>query len=237
MDNYLFKFFEKEEYIDEFRQGRIRLMSAYYYATLEQTAELYGNRFDITEGKTFIYNNLPSKKETIKFNNSMEIELGDGVQKIVVNSGNPNQQVKVSCYYVIEKNDIPDGKFGTVLDTMKESLGKYYIFFADPAKFAYKVQDCMGKLKEINQVKDFSLNKVTYCDINNFNGFLKVFEKPNGLSWQREYRLAVDTVDISDPFYIDIGDIRDITMWGKVDDLKKGYIVDDTNVFIPNYII
>lgn len=50
---------------------------------------------------------------------------------------------------------------------------------------------------------------------------MKVLKKPNGLSWQREYRLAVDTVDISNPFYIDIGDIRDITMWGKVDDLKK----------------
>lgn len=81
------------------------------------------------------------------------------------------------------------------------------------------------------------MNKGTYCDINKFSGFMKVFEKPDGLSWQREYRLAVTTVDISDPFYIEIGDIRDITVWGKVDDLKKGYIVNDLNVFIPNLII
>ncbi len=65
-------------------------MSAYHYATLEQAAELYNNRFDITEGKAFIYNNLTSKKKTIKFTNGMELDLGDGVQNIVVNSGNPN---------------------------------------------------------------------------------------------------------------------------------------------------
>ena len=235
MDNYLFKFFTEEKFIDEFRKGRIRLMSAYHYATLEQTAELYNNRYDVTEGKTFIYNNPLSEEKNIRFGSDIEIELGKGVRNIVVNSGNPNQQIKLSCYYVIEKNDIPDGKFKTVLDTMEDSLGEYYMFFIDPAKFAYKVQDCMNELKKENIVIDFSLNRVTYYDVDNFTGFSDPFKKPNGLFWQREYRLAVNTIDMPDPFYIEIGDISDITIWGKIEELKQGYIVDDSKVFIPNF--
>lgn len=235
MDNYLFKFFEKEEYIDEFRQGRIRLMSAYHYATLEQAAGLYNNRYDVTEGKTFIYNNTLAERKTIKFGNGIEIELGNGIRNIVVNSGNPNQQIKLSCYYTIDKSDVPDGKFKTILSTMEDSLGEYYIFFTDPAKFANKIEDCMNKLKKENKVIDFSLNRVTYYDVDNFNGFSNPFKKPDGLSWQREYRLAVNTVDMQDPFYIDIGNISDITIWGKFEDLKQGYIGDNSNIFIPNY--
>ena len=76
---------------------------------------------------------------------------------------------------------------------------------------------------------------MTYYDSDNFNGFYNPFKKPDGLSWQREYRLAVNTVDMQDPFYIDIGNISEITIWGKFEDLKQGYIVDNSNIFIPNY--
>ena len=40
---------------------------------------------------------------------------------------------------------------------------------------------------------------------------------------------------MQDPFYIDIGNISEITIWGKFEDLKQGYIVDNSNIFIPNY--
>lgn len=58
-------------------------MSAYYYATLEQNAALYNNRYDVTEGKAFIYKNPISEKKIIKYANNLEIELGDDIQKFV----------------------------------------------------------------------------------------------------------------------------------------------------------
>lgn len=236
MDNYLFKFFEKPEYIEEFRKGKLRLMSAYYYATLEQSARFYNNRFDATEGQTFLFHNPnPEEGKVITFGNGTTMKLGKGVQTVFANSADPNQQIKLSCYYAVKKEDIPDGKFKTVLDTMQDDLGDYYIAFIDPAAFAYRIQDSIEAMKKDGIVLDFSLNSVRYYDINHFNGFSNPLDKPDGLSWQREYRLIVNTVNQPDPFYIDIGNIEDITFWGKKDDLKKGYLVDETTIYVENY--
>ncbi len=237
MDDYLFKFFEKPEYVEEFRKGRIRLMSAYYYATLEQSTQLYNNRFDSTEGKSFLFHNTnPEKEITLSFANGVTMQLGRGVQSIVFNSGEPNEQIKLSCYYALKKEDFPDGKFKTALDTMQDSLGDYYIAFCNPAAFVYRVQDSIDKMKKEGKVLGFSFKTVRYYDTERLNGFSYPLDKPDGLSWQREYRLIVNTVKQADPFYIDIGSLEDITIWGKKIDLENGFVEDETNIFIPNHL-
>lgn len=236
MENYLFKFLEKPEYVEEFRNGNIRLMSAFHYANLEQSGMLYNNRHDVTEGETFIFHNPTLEHEkTIQFGNGTTMKLGAGVQRIVANSGSPNEQIKLSCYYSIENKDIPDGKFKTVLDTMQDSLGDYYIAFCNSETFAYRVQDAINRLKKEGKATDFTLNHVQYYDVEHFSGFSYPLNKPDGLSWQREYRLVVNTINQPDPFYINIGNIKDITIWGKKTDLEKGYIENESTIFIPNY--
>lgn len=238
MDNYLFKFFEKQDYVDEFRTGKIRLMSAFHYANMECSAKLYNNRADSTEGKTLVFNNNntnPDEKKTLMFGNNEKIVLAPGVTRMVLNSGNPNQQLKISCYYVIDATDIPDNRFKTALDTMEDSLGEYYVAFTNPEEFANRIKKRLDKLIAEGKASDFSMNRVQYIDMDKIARFKNPFEKPKGLEWQHEYRLLINTVDKSDPFYIDIGDIKDITIWGHKADLEKGYVSDDTTIYIPNH--
>lgn len=236
MENYLFKFFDDPKYIEEFRNGKIRLMSAFHYANIEHSAPLYNNRFDLTEGESFIFhNNTPEDEKTIHFGNGTTMKLGIGVQSLVANSGTPNEQIKLSCYYAIEREDIPDGKLQTALDAMQGDLGDYYIFFHDPEAFAHRVQKSLNRAEEEGKVVDFALKKVRYYDVEHFNGFSLPFDKPDGLSWQKEYRLAVNTVGQPDPFYVDVNNLKDITIWGKKSDLERGFVVDESTIFIPNH--
>lgn len=236
MENYLFKFLSKESYVEEFRMGKIRLMSAYYYATLEQAKDSFcNNRFDATDGKSFLLNRENAKEAMdIQFANNTKIQIGPGVESILINSEGSSKQLKISCYYALNRADIREGKFKNVLDTMEDSLGDYYITFLDPSEFARRVQNEVEKLKIQGIVKDFGMKCVEYYDANKFTGVAGPFLKPDILKWQREYRLLIETIEQSDPFYIDIGDIRDITMWGKVEDLYNGYIVDENTTYLPN---
>lgn len=235
VNNYLFKFSEKPQFIEEFRSGHIRLMSAYYYATLEKSTELYSNRYDATEGEVFIINSDGTQPQKHSFSNGSSLEIGKGVQRMLINSATPNLQNKISSYYLILQSDIPDGKFKTILTTMEKSLGDYYIFFSDPAAFAHRVKQQLLRLQSKDEIIDFSFGPVKYKDIENLCGFVHPSEKPDGLSWQHEFRLLVSTKNKNDPFYIDIGDIRDITIWGKKSDLLNGYISADRQIYIPNH--
>lgn len=238
MENYLFKFFTKKEYVDSFREGKIRLMSAYYYATLEEekkTGAFYNNRYDATEGKSILINREKTENPfTIKFSNGTELLLGAGVQNFLMNTENTSGQLKISCFYALENKDIPSGKFKEALDTMEDSLGEYYITFLNPEEFALRIQKEINKLKERGIAKELRMSTVKYFDAEKYSGITHVFQKPDKLKWQHEYRLLVETINEPDPFVLDIGDICDITAWGKVEDLRKGYVVDDTNVYIPN---
>ena len=237
MKNYLFKFFTNEQYIETFRMGHIRLMSTYYYATLNEEGELkdlYNNRYDLTEGRSLLINKDYQGTLSVKFGNEMKIYAGPGVERMAINSEEESGKYKISCFYTIENKDIPSGNFGEVIKTMQHSLGNYYIAFLNPAVFTHKVQDKVNELIAQGIVENFKMDYVKYYDAEKYVGITNPFQKPDKLKWQREYRLLLKTKNVQDPFILNIGDIHGITGWGKVEDLCQGYIVNDATIYIPN---
>lgn len=234
IDGYLIRFFQKAKYLNEFRKGEIRMMSAYYYASLERGCkQLYNNRYDFTEGVSYIYNNTSREEVSLKEPN-FEIKLGDGVESICINSTEPNLQIKLSCYYYLSKSKIIDGNFFTELSAHKGDLGNYYCLFTNPKDFLLR---CDSKLKSyiaVNKVKQYSSGFPTYDNIDNAQGFLGPFVKPDGLSWQNEFRLVVSTNNEPDPFYLSVGDLTGISVCGKREDILKGRVVDNDTIIIPN---
>lgn len=239
MKDFLIKFFEKKKYVDEFRSGKIRLMSAAHYASLESNMNLhsglYNNRMDATEGISFHMNRTNSDSPlTMTFKNGVKCNVGAGVESVLLNSFSMNSQYKISCFYALDESDMPTGTFRPALESMQDSLGDFYILFSNPALFAHLINDEVMRLVSSNIVKSFLMKRVTYYDESTFTGTSTPFHKPLGLSWQKEYRLLIETVNSDDPFYIDIGSIENITTCGKVADLLNAQIINDSTIFIPN---
>jgi len=77
---------------------------------------------------------------------------------------------------------------------------------------------------------------VKYYNAEKFSGFPHPLDKLDGLSWQNEYRLIINTICEPYPLYINIGDIRNITVWGMKEDFYNGYVENETSNFIPNHL-
>lgn len=233
-NSFLIKFFEEPGHVNEYRRGKIRLMSCYHYATLEQSTKLCNNRDDSTEGATYLINrDYVNKSDTYNLGNS-KVTLGEGVKTMCFNSAKLNQQLKISCYYALMSSDMPDDKINTALSTMKHSLGEYYCVITDTRVFTSRIQRKLNELLNNGTIIKSEADLVKYYDARTFTGLTAPFNKPDCLSWQKEYRILVQTVNEKDPFYIDIGDISDITICGTKKDLEQGY-ANGNELTIPNF--
>lgn len=236
INSLLIKFFDDPRWVNEYRSGRIRMMSAYHYATLEHGSEWFDNRYDITEGLSYVVNR-DSTVHSDEYNlGHATMILGSGVKSMCLNSSQPNKQIKISCFYSIKYKDIPDKRLITSLSTMKQSLGEYYCLFINPEEFLMRVKRKLDELICKNAIHNYSSDYVKYCDINTLNGYSDPFTKPDGLYWQKEYRLLVHTINEDDQFYIEVDDLKDITIWGNKRDLMQGYIKNDDEIYVPGYM-
>lgn len=234
INGYLLRFFPKAKYLNEFRCGAIRMMSAYYYATLKFGGKsLYDNRFDLTEGMSYLYNNSTGNAIELT-EDAFNIKLGNGVKQICINSEHPNSQIKLSCYYHLEKIKIPDGKFASELLRMGDDLGEYYCLFTDPRDFLMCVDNRLKQLMANKRIKQYQSGAADYLPVEKTNGFSTPIQKPEGLKWQNEYRIIVNTVCESDPFFININNIQNISVCGKKSDLLCGRVVNEDTIQIPN---
>lgn len=239
------RFFDKKEYLDAFRNGEIRMMSTYYYKHLEKRKldVLYNNKFDSLENSLYVLNRNPKEKEMP--NNMVKIYTEDnfGIEvstkmklcnPIIISNDELDKEIKMSCYYVIPSNEIMGKKFSYILDTMKDELGKYYCIIIDKEKFITKFAKAIrcGLIdKTIKKALDCDYAK--YKDEKSYNGRWNPLLKPLGLSWQKEFRFLLQTKK-EDPFYIKLGDIKNITGCGLVNDLKDSYVESDGTIVINN---
>lgn len=227
IEGYLFRFFSKAKYLKEFINGNVRMMSSYYYATLEfGGTQLFNNRFDLTEGISYVINN-PSCQATKRHEKDFDIVLGQGVKRICINSANPNDDLKLSCYYYIDKSMVPNGNLSTELKRMGDNLGDYYCLFINPAEFALRCKHELDSRIVTGELNWYKSGFVNYKSLDVYQGFSDPFIKPDGLSWQNEYRYVVRTIHKPDPFYLNIGSIKDIIVCGRKNDLLEGRIVNN----------
>lgn len=240
----MFRFFEEETFVKIFRNGEIRLMSNEYYATgsfdpiAQKSGELYNNKFDSTEGHSYVVNRENDKIEETKeykISEGFSMTLSPEVKRVVLRSPNLNSKTKIMSFTLLNDEEIPDKKFGTVIDSMKDDLGKYYVCFTNPAEFIRRVKNKLDEMMKEGTVKRYKFAEPNYMITRPFEGATGPFDKPDGLAWQREVRLYVETTQEKDPFWVKIGSIKDITCWGKTEDMKNGYIKDDDTIVLPNH--
>lgn len=243
MDELLCRFFDEEDYVKQFRSGNLRFMSSSYYSTLESNSKSkrlppVSNKRDMTDGMAFILNqNLsPSEKiQTYHLPDGQTLSVGSSIKNAIYTNTSFNFQYKILCLCAFSRSSVSDGSFKSLLDTMKQSLGKYYCLFIDPAAFLKAVALCAHQLINLGVAKSFRGSKVNYSyDHTKDSCIVGPFSKPISLSWQTEYRILIETFNSPDPFIFPIGNISSITIWGKTEDLYQG-IWDEKGIKIPNF--
>ncbi len=238
----LLRFFEKEDYLQTFRTGRIRMMSADHYKNFEKcSGKLYNNRHDMLENSVFVYNPQPNGtvqlKEPLTIGNSTYNTMWCApsvVSPIMIANDNYDKLTKLSCFYSIFRNGIVDGKISSYLSTMKSDLGEYYCLIVNTPEFITRIINGFTKYQELRIAGNGQLGFIKYVNEHEYNDRYGAFCKPSGLSWQKEFRVKIETDNI-DPFYFEVECLKDITIWGKTSDLYKSEINDKGDIIINNY--
>ncbi|EXG84083.1 hypothetical protein K413DRAFT_0795 [Clostridium sp. ASBs410] len=238
----LLRFFEKEEYVRSFRSGDIRMMSIEYYRKMYETFRLdYDNRFDSYENiqcltyNPFFGSDMPENMYRVTESDGTKVELAACVKEMRTFSPELDKRFKISSYYEIDFNKFNREKLSEAIDSMEDNLGNYYCLIVDPAEFVRRINCAMKKLFAEKRALRYKADRTEYVDEKAYNGYYGPFRKPKGLSWQNEYRLLIDTVDEKDPFWFQIGDLTDISVWGIKQDLRESY-VDSKGIFKGRFI-
>lgn len=245
----LIRFFEKEDYVENFRNGNIRMMSAQHYKEMEFSLELYNTRYDSLENSNAIYN--PNPDGTILW--ETPVQKGDPIQMggegctgcwvnpegellspIIISNDASDNMTKISCFYSLFKQNIVDDKLSSSISTMKGKFGDYYCLITNKNEFFRRITNGFLDYNSRKIAGNAKIGFPNYVDERKVNGRYGPFCKPAGLSWQREFRIILQTEKI-DPFWFNIVSLKDITIWGKVSDLLNGKLDKDGNLIIDNY--
>lgn len=232
LDNcFVFRFFDKKEYLDEFIYGSIRTMSIQYYKELESDPNLPYNKSDPFENSLYIENlnngkPIPSNNPVIVKSNYGDIHLMNSIVDLV-NICDPTLDfnTKILCLTVIKLNEIKNHSFSSVFNEIGHNLGNYYCLITDTDVFLKMISNVMDELEPKNIIRNFEYNFVDYKDQNSLCGSYSAFKKRVGFRWQREFRIKYETPN-NDPCYIKIPSLQYITDSGTVDEIMNAKVDD-----------
>ncbi len=205
------KFFDKQEYAEAFLQGKVfaNRLSAFRRAEGEDTTA----RIDRDEGTTSW---LQGANLTLVLNG---MDLSEGLITLQIQLDFLSE-FHLFCIHAVHSGDVD---LETIshdnIEVLREalrvddaclSLGPYAVVICDVAAF-------MDRLKGACTDNGYraASRLVNYYDPDtfhgNFEGLEAVFWKQTEFSFQREFRIAIDThTSGEDPLTLDIGDISDI---------------------------
>lgn len=216
---YLIKFFKREEYADQFINGLLYLNTLSYFQKLEQ-AEIDG-RSDENEAVA-----VWLQKASIQFEDHPELDISsENLAKPISISFEYHSKLHVFCMTAMHT-----GEFECVNGLIAYSEGD-----ADKLKKQLEIhEDCLSfgqfavvvnagefvrRAKNAVESRGYVFNStlVDYFEPESFDGrfaWSKIpFTKARKFSYQKEYRIVVDTrTNGIDPINIEIGDIRDIAV-------------------------
>lgn len=230
------KFFEKEEWADDFMQGKLYCNTLQFFSELEQKED---GRGDPYEGAAAL---LQPHGTVIKFsfnNDKMKdftLDPNDVVGPIVIHSSE-NLAHNVYCLYAIYIDD----SFEEFSDDelTEEELAKRVASVSNKLKLhedcyrmgthavlIYAVEPFIEALKLYEKNNNIRLRRglVRYYDEIVFNGDFKeqeaIFHKQKKFSHQKEYRIAFCSAAQS-AFTIDIGSIENYAKKMPVNDIRQ----------------
>lgn len=208
----LVRLFDKLEYAESFRGGKLRLRRISYFRKYTDAAgELRGDPYEGVGG--FLH---PSEIGSIKIAGK-EI-LGTQLTEPVRIYPEREQSNSILCLWALTNAGFENAKFDsigamkTAIQLQREcyGLGAHLVFFRNAEAFLQQVHAAVEAAG-----LTLSRNLVKYYKPAEVNGFFAPeeipFRKRETYAHQREYRIVVHTrPDDPQPFLLDVGDLSDI---------------------------
>jgi hypothetical protein len=221
---HLIKFFEKEEYADQFLQGKLYLNRLSYFKKLEQ-AQADG-RPDANEAVAIW---LQKEKTHIEFKEHPELDIApenlagpvqvsfvhyDDLHVFCMTARHTGEfefdcQDGMICYLEEDTEDVKR-QLEVHEDCLK--MGRFAVIVVQAGEFIIRVKNATEKARHV-----FNSTLVEYFDQDTIHGHFAMrdipFRKAQKFAYQSEYRIVVDTRTCGDePKRTDIGDIHDIAI-------------------------
>ena len=215
------KFFDDEKYVNDFISGKLFANRLSYFKNIEK--DEYVSRGDRHEG---VVNWLQPDRVRLAID-GQDI-TGDLAGPVGVQM-NWLGHLNVFCIYAAHSGDFRGLSSENIGDFKKQlmisedclKLGKYAVVITNVSKF-------IGRIETAAKARSYRVCRglVEYYNPETFHGSFSgkeaIFMKRDEYSYQKEYRLAIDTgVQGNNPIILDIGDITDISMPSNVVDINK----------------
>lgn len=217
----LLKLFEKIEYAEAFRAGKLRFRKlGFFREYVDVNGELRGDSF---EGVGVLLQPAQIGAFSVGGHNIDPKEL---VGPICLQSS--EKDWSVLCFYALTNAGLEDARM--TLEQWKEALrlhdhcyglGSYVVTVTRLDDFAERVRRALH-----NAHFKFARSLVEYYDPDTFHGAFPAgaapFRKRKSFEHQREYRFAIYAdEDTPDPLVIDIGDISDISQLVSTEEFNR----------------
>lgn len=189
----LCKFFSKEKYLNEFRQGKIYLKSLEWY----RNSEAKDGQKDVFEGSEY----AASGKNVEIYIDGMLIEQ---VVNARAERNGYSKDTKASCFFLAKETKKNTFQFNPAM----KSFGKHIVMVTDNAKFERMLYEYSLKHPELQMI----CGRCKYVPEDELHGKYGPFTKRDSYKEQNEWRICVTKHTDADFTYIDIGDISDITI-------------------------
>jgi hypothetical protein len=234
---HLVRFFDEEEYADQFMQGQLRFNRLRYYKRLEATCG--GGRGDYAEAPAAWWQKTNFLME---FHDHPELNIRpENLAGPVLFSFENFDNLSILCATAIHTGEF-DLDHGSGLISIAEGDEEKLLkqLSIDPrcfkmGLFAVMVQaaEFVLRAKKAIEALEYTYNStlVRYFDPDIQHGTFPLSEMPfwkrNVFSYQNEYRICVDThTKGEDVIWIDIGDIRDIAAKVLAENVDTTYKVE-----------
>jgi hypothetical protein len=231
---YLVKFFDKEEYADQFVRGRLRLNRLGYYKRMERSRE--DGRGDYAEAPAAWWQ---KHDFNIEWNDHPELNIRpENLAGPVLLSFDNYNHLSIFCMTAIHTGEFElECESGLILlaEGDEDKLRQQFRIDAkcfEMGQFAVVVRggDFVLRAKNAIASRDYTYSStlVDYFDPAVFHGTFSLqemaFKKRNVFSYQNEYRICVDTHTKNDGVvWIEIGDISDFAAKMRAADVNTYY--------------
>ncbi|WP_427392332.1 hypothetical protein ACPVTF_16195 [Geobacillus icigianus] len=198
--------FGKYEHMIQMQKGYLRFSPLSVYRDLEtETKNSIPLRYDPFEGTSTLY----SPETTLINIAGKTIDSSELIGPIRL-SKNDLEKTPVFCMYAITESSIKNflnGEKSYVVHPKTKEFGDTALVITDTPRFLERLDEALGKWNF-----NFHRGLVEYIDPNKHQGEWGAFKKPIEYEYQSEYRITIDNKKITEPFFLEIGDISDISL-------------------------
>lgn len=218
MQELLLKYGQKQ-HLEQLQNGTLYLKCIKFFK--ENGADDIG-RLDKNENLTDVLR-YPYFKGQVLYNNIIVGTLSK--MNVYIPEHDKDFFTHISCF-VLPKFDIKTTGIKNLVDKKMKNFGAYVLMIYDFNEFLNRVVNACKIHPSISKV---GKGCVTYIDAEKYHGRVDIFNKFDNLSWQQEYRIAVQDITNcnKDFLHLEIGNIEDISILTKTEELGCEYVVTD----------